>query len=104
MYVSNMFYSPLIAPLCSALVQPHLEYIQFWVTQHYKDIKLLKSIQRRNRRMVKNLEGKPYGEWLRFVFILEQTEGDLIVDFSILTRRRGEAGTDLLTLMTRDRI
>lgn len=52
--------------LCTALVQPHLEYwVQLWVSQSKKDIKLLKSAQMRAIRVVMGLDGKLFEEGLK---------------------------------------
>jgi len=50
------------------VVQPHFEHcVQFWLQQYKKDIKLLKSAQKRATKMVKGLEDKMYDESLRFL-------------------------------------
>ena len=47
----------MILSLCSALLRPHLEHrVQFWAPQFKKDRDLLKGIQQRATKMIKDME------------------------------------------------
>lgn len=56
----------LSALLCT--LRPHLKiWVQVWVPQYKKDIKLVASVQRRATKMAEGLEGKTYEEQLRLL-------------------------------------
>lgn len=55
-----------IIPLYLPLVRPHFKYhVQFQVPHYKKDIKLVEHVQKRAMKLVKSLDHKSDGEWLR---------------------------------------
>ncbi|RMC06600.1 hypothetical protein DUI87_16037 [Hirundo rustica rustica] len=71
-----------------------------------KILKLLERFQRREAKMVKSLDGKPYEEQLRSPDLVNmermRLRRDLIAVYNFHMRRRGEADTDLFSVVTSD--
>lgn len=64
-----------ILPLLE-LAWPHSEYcVPFWSPQYQRNIKILESIQRRERKMVKGMKGRSYGERLGTLCLVWRRKG-----------------------------
>ena len=77
--------------LYCSLVRPHLDYaVSVWNPYFVKDIKLLKGVQKRATKLVKELKDVPYEERLKKLELtsLEQNRdrGDLIQIYKIINR------------------
>lgn len=58
--------SEVIVPFCSLCMLSHLIYIvQFWLSWHKKDLKLLETTYRRAKKIVRDLEGKIHEEHMK---------------------------------------
>ncbi|KFW71103.1 hypothetical protein AS28_01265, partial [Pygoscelis adeliae] len=95
-----------ILPLYSAFVRPHLEYcVQLWGPQHKKDMDLLKWVQRRATKMIRELEHLPYEGGGLGLFSLEKRRlrGDLTAAFQYLNGAYKKAGERLFTRACSDK-
>ncbi|KFO89518.1 hypothetical protein N320_04322, partial [Buceros rhinoceros silvestris] len=95
-----------ILPFCSALVIPHLEYcVQLWDSQHKKDLDLLKRVQRRAAKMVREQEHLHYEDRLRELFSPKKRrfQGDFLAAFQYLKGACRKDGEELVIRECSDR-
>ena len=87
-----------ILPLYAALTRPHLQYyVQLWGPQHKKDMDLLRRVQRRVMKMIRDRSTSPMRDRLRelrlFSLQKRRLQGELIAAFQYLKgtyRKDGE--------------
>jgi len=97
-----------VLPLCSAPVQPHLEYfVQFGSPQHRKDVDMLELVQRRATEMIRGLEHLSYKGRLRelglFSLQKRRLQGHLLAAFQYLKGVYKKTGEGLFTRACSDR-